>query len=569
MIKLRPYQQKTLDLVHDCDADSVLVVQPTGTGKTIEFVYDAIHNYKRTLILTWSVELIEQVKEACALIDPSVSVGVFLGQEKDLDSQITVASVQTLKSYHNIAMIDRDYELVVVDEAHHISMTLKRILYAFGLCDLNTAGHQNVMYLEPDFSVRRKLTGWTATPERTDGESLRKIFRDRVDTPPIEWFIEKESLCDLKFISVDTGIDMSDVRSYAGDLSEKEIAEKFIESGYMKELARVVDKYLSKCEHILLYVPTADTAVLAAKLINLSGISADYVIGRERDRREIVIDNFKRGKIRVLVNCLVLKEGFDAPCTDGIILCRPTKSQLLLRQIIGRGTRTAENKTICTVVDLVVNRRQSDIVSASGIFDSTPLSKAPEQENLSVREKILYQKQFSAGLSHLSYVLGEIHLKKSLEAEKKRQRRVKKDNAKEVFFVKDVPDSVSLLLDTRILRSVGLDAKSFSDDFASENAKLKRGKPFKSWSENKTPHPYQIEYLKEHTGYPEEDLSLMSPMDAQSFINVLERHKRPTSDGRRRLLMSVYKIPANKIPEKDIDASRLIRRLNISRFTQS
>ena len=213
---------------------------------------------------------------------------------------------------------------------------------------------------------------------------MGKIFSERLDTPPLEWFIEEGYLCDLKFISIDTGVDMSDVKSYAGDLSESEMARRFIESGYIDELSRVINEYLPDKKHILLYVPDVETAKLAAKLIKKSGMSCDYVVGSERDRRFDVINRFKNGDIRVLVNCLVLKEGFDAPCTDAIILCRPSKSKLLLRQIIGRGTRPFDGKTICTIVDLVVKRREQDIVSASGIFDDLELSKI-EQQTMTIR----------------------------------------------------------------------------------------------------------------------------------------------------------------------------------------
>ncbi len=559
-ITLRDYQLDIDRAIDECESNRILAVKPTGTGKTMLGANYAISRGHKTLVLVHSDEQIDQWVDAAKAIEPFVSIGKFIGKERDFDSQIIIATVQTLKNINNLVMIDRDFSLIIFDEAHHaITETSKRILYAFGLCDLETAGYNNALFIEPHIMERRKLIGLTATPDRTDEESLGRIFQDRVDAPSLEWFIEHEHLCDLKFVSIDTGIDMSDVRSYMGDLSEKQMANKLVESGYINELSRVINEYLPDKKSILLYVPDVATAKMAADLINKAGISADYVIGAERNRRKDVIQRFKNRQIRVLVNCLVLKEGFDAPCTDAIILCRPSKSKLLLRQIIGRGTRPYTDKELCTIVDLVVKRRQADIVSASGIFDDLELSPS-EQENMTILEKIEHQKLSFAVKTRLAEVIHEIRLKKELEEENKRKNREKVEL--EALIVGDIPDNVSLLLDTRLMRTLGLDAKSFSEEFTREQETLTRGKPLKSWDEKESLHEYQLNYLKNHTEYNEEDLGLLDPMEAQSLINIMKRQTKNTSIGRRRILKNIYKLPEDSIPDRDIDARRLIKSLS-------
>ena len=561
-IKLRKYQEEVDSAIDECESNLILVVQPTGTGKTISFSYYALSRGLRTLVLTWSEELIEQTIDAFNMIDPSVSVGRFIGNNKDLDSQIVVASVQTLKNINNLMLIDRDFKLIIVDEAHHISPSLKRILYAFGMCDLNIAGHQNVLFVEPDHKIDRKLIGYTATPDRTDELELGTVFQERIDGPGLEWFIEQGHLCDLKFISIETGIDMSDVRSYAGDLSEKQMAQKLIDSGYISELSKVINQYLPNKKSILIYVPTADTARMAAMLINQSGIPCDYVIGAEKNRRTEVINKFKNRDIRVLVNCLVLKEGFDAPCVDAIILCRPTKSKLLLRQFIGRGTRPYPGEELCTIADLVVQRRQQDVISASGIFEDLELSPS-EQQRMTVKEKIEKQKLFSGGLTMLANVLEEIKLQKELEEDEEKKR--KKEKTEQDFMFEDIPDNISLILDTRILRETGLDAKSFTTQFNMEITMLERGKPFESWKNKESPHEYQMEYLTENTNYAPSDISMLSPMEAQGLINIMKRQNKEITFNRRKILERVYNIPSDKIPHRDVDARRMIKSLSKGR----
>ena len=556
-IKLRPYQVEVDRAIEACDSNRVLVVQPTGTGKTIAFTYHAISRGFRTLILNWNEELIDQCVDACRLIDPSITVGRFIGNNRDLDSQIIIASVQTLKNINNLMLVDRDFRLIVCDEAHHISPSLKRILYAFGLCDLDTAGHKNVQLIDPHFMDGRRLIGVTATPERTDGEPLRKIFHDRIDTPPLEWFIEEGFLSDLKFVSIDTGIDMSDVRSYAGDLDEKQMAQKLIDSGYINELSRIINEYLPEKKSILLYVPDVQTAKMASTLISNAGIPADYVIGAEKGRREMVINSFKRREIRVLVNCLVLKEGFDSKEVDAIILCRPTKSKLLLRQIIGRGTRPCPEKSECTIVDLVVKRRESDIIRASGIFDDLELSPS-EEESMTIREKIAIQKQLADGRQLLARVVDEMRLKKELESDD--NSKEKGEKIEENLINENVPDSVSMLMDTRLLRETGLDAKSFAVAYNMEKSR------FTMQGDSDTPYPYQIDFLTKNTNYDEKDLEMLKPEEAQSMINIIKRQTKPTTQGQRSLLLRVYKVPEDRIPKKDIDARQLIKSLSNRRI---
>ena len=558
-IQLRPYQLDVVNALNDC-GDNVVVVQPTGTGKTVEFAYYCIKNRGRTLILVNSEELIHQAIDTFKKIDPNVSIGRFIGKERDLDSQIIIASVQTLKNINNLMLIDRNFTNIIYDEAHHAtSRTSTRILYAFGMCELDTAGHENVMFIEPDFNKNRKLIGFTATPERSDEIPIGNIFTERIDTPNLEWFIEEGYLCDLKFISIDTGIDMSDVRSYMGDLSESQMAKKLIESGYINELSRVINEYFYDCKSILLYVPNVATARMASQLINEAGIPSDYVVGSERDRRNHVIDRFKSGDIRVLANCLVLKEGFDAPNTDAIILCRPTKSKLLLKQIIGRGTRNSPNKVICKIGDLGVRRRQNDIITASGVFDDLELSPL-EQKTMTIKDKIKVQKQKSGLIAQFVKILDDIRILKGVEEIENKKKRTSQEQDYDYEYMQD---SVNLLLDTRILRAMGLDAISFHDEFTREKEKLEVAKPFENGDKL---YDYQLEYLKKETGYTDDDLSMLKPVEAQSFMNIIKRQIKPTSQGTIKILENVYKVPTHNIPDRDVDARRIVKQLSQARL---
>jgi type I site-specific restriction endonuclease len=73
------------------------------------------------------------------------------------------------------------------------------------------------------------------------------------------------------------------------------------------------------------------------------------------DKREWILEQFHLGHIKVLVNCELLTEGFDAPRVGCVILARPTLSRSLFLQMIGRGTRLHEGKKECVILDITDN----------------------------------------------------------------------------------------------------------------------------------------------------------------------------------------------------------------------
>ena len=538
-ITLYDFQKDVIQALEQCESNRKLLTQPTGTGKTVVFVSYAILTGKRTLIVVHNDELIEQTIRTVKMISPHTSVGKFVGPHRDWDAHILVASLQSIKNPHNLVVLDDDFELIIYDETHHAtSETSKRVLFRYGLCDLDTAGYENVKLFQPHFSKRRELIGVTATPERTDGTPLGTIFHDRVDAPNLEWFISNGYLCDLKFVSIDTGVDLSDVRTYMGDLSDADIAKELEESGYINELARVINEYCQDRKSIIVYLPNVKTTKLAAQMINESGIPSDYVIGAERKRRKEVIQKFKSGEIRVLVNCLVLKEGFDAPNADAILICRPTKSPLLLIQMIGRLTRNSPEtgKTIGIVYDLVFRRRQEDIISASDIFGDMNLPES-ERENLSIKERVQRQAERMEEMQRVVFALDRTRHSRELiedKLQREEESRIKKERYEKYIEPLDIPDSVQLLVDTRILGNLDMSYKEFSLEFRNETQILRMMQKGDSWVDEPALDP-QLERLEGLTGHNSEDLSIMSWIEAQALIKLF-RTNEPITDRQEKYL---------------------------------
>ena len=99
------------------------------------------------------------------------------------------------------------------------------------------------------------------------------------------------------------------------------------------------------------------------------GIDARGILGTTAScQRSQLIQDFKAGVYPVLINCgnyplfkcaAILTEGTDIPPVDCILLARPTRSAVLLQQMLGRGLRLSEGKEYCLVLDFedCINQR--------------------------------------------------------------------------------------------------------------------------------------------------------------------------------------------------------------------
>ena len=144
--------------------------------------------------------------------------------------------------------------------------------------------------------------------------------------------------------------DLSGVRTEAGDYDEGDL------SGVMNDaplVADVVDTWRRRAENQLTFcfcVDRAHAKHLQAKFTE-AGISTGYIDAYTPiSERSEIKRKFHNGDIRVVCNVGTLTTGidWDVRC---IVLARPTKSEMLFVQMIGRGLRTAEGKEDCPILD--------------------------------------------------------------------------------------------------------------------------------------------------------------------------------------------------------------------------
>ncbi len=369
--RLRPYQRECLQAIKTNLADGIsrqLVVAATGTGKTaiLSNLPEAL-GIGRMLVLAHRDELLGQASEKLRHWNPRLKIEIEAGGKKSsADADVVVASVATLgrTGSKRLERFPRDWPgAVVVDEAHHAtSATYRNIFDHFGL-------------LRPE--NRKLLVGMTATPFRADGEDLSRIFERVSFEYGIRQAIEDGWLSDVRGIRLRTHTRLDRVKQRAGDFAADELSAA---TNTLERNALVVKGWLE-------YARLRPTIVFGVDILHAKslanefrhhGVKAEAIWGDDPERAD-KLGRFHSRQTQVITNCALLTEGFDVPHASCIVMARPTRSQGLYMQCIGRGTRLDEGKADTLVIDVC------DVTSRFSLANVATAMGLPEKLDLKGR----------------------------------------------------------------------------------------------------------------------------------------------------------------------------------------
>jgi superfamily II DNA or RNA helicase len=346
-MNLRPYQAIALEGVAKSwrQFDRVLGVAPTGSGKTILFanVIETRLTAGPCLVLPHRDELLQQARDkmraACGLESELEKADSYA----DLGAKVVVGSVQTL-SRRVERFPENHFKTVIVDEAHRT------------LADsyLKVLGHFD----------EAKVLGLTATPDRGDKRTLASFYEDVAFEIGLIPLILEGYLSRIRVQTVPLKIDLSDAKTRGGDYAEEDIG-----NALDPLLERIADELTVHApdRKTLVFAPLVRTSERFAEILRAKGFVAEMVCGESRDRREI-LQRFKTGKTRVLVNAMLLTEGYDEPSIDCILVLRPTKIRSLFAQMVGRGTRTFAGKDDLLILDFLWLTNRHDLVKPANLI---------------------------------------------------------------------------------------------------------------------------------------------------------------------------------------------------------
>jgi len=196
-----------------------------------------------------------------------------------------------------------------------------------------------------DYFASAKVLGVTATPNRGDKVKLREVFEDVAFDLPILDAIEGGWLVPIQQRIIETTIDFSALRKSKGDFSKKDLEEVMTSIEALHEIAEPTVEAVGERQAIVFCVTVLHAHLLAEAIreqITAHGQTprVEVVTGNTPDdERRDIFAGFRAGVVQYLVNVEVATEGTDLPTASVIVMARPTLSEALYKQMLGRGTR--------------------------------------------------------------------------------------------------------------------------------------------------------------------------------------------------------------------------------------
>ena len=366
-MKLREWQEKAFPKWWAKKQGIVKVV--TGGGKTF-FAIFCLKKYlekdptKKILIIVPSIALLDQWYESLSQSFSDNDIGLNGGGEQTSSStKICISTIDSLKNIINDINIKETF--LIVDECHKIGTEKRGDMLA---------------------GKWHATLGLSATPERDYDDNfyiiIKKILGDIIFDYDYIDAREDEVIVNFKLLY-----------GYAALLPEEEQKYKKFTKSIQRRAATIggnnmddyplkmlifnrarliknsknripygvelIQKY--KRDSWIVFTENKKQAKDFNKIINTKGFkSGIYNTDLKDDERQENLDNFKAGKLNVLVSCTALDEGFDMPEADGAMILSASSSKRQRIQRMGRVLRITANKENALIVTVYSSKTEYD-----------------------------------------------------------------------------------------------------------------------------------------------------------------------------------------------------------------
>lgn len=336
-VTLRNYQLEAIEAVISAANSGIprqLISLPTGSGKTIIMSALAKEINKRTLILAHRQELITQTADKLKLVWPDIGIGICQGDRNEIHHPVVIGSVQSCSRPKRLELLrEQNFGLLMIDEAHHsVAETYQSIINTLGFGE----------------GTNKLLVGVSATCGR---EGLGSIFDSITFSRSISTMIGSGYLSPVVGRKILTNFKLEKIRTQNGDFAIGDLAEavntaernqfvvdKFLEyASWRKSIAFCCD--VQHCKDL--------AATFQARGVDCCAVWGDMPLGD----RERALGDLKHNRVQIVTSCGILTEGYDEASISCVVMARPTKSQSLYIQCVGRGLRTYPSKENCLVLD--------------------------------------------------------------------------------------------------------------------------------------------------------------------------------------------------------------------------
>jgi DNA repair protein RadD len=327
--ELHPHQEQAIKLLRASLGSGhrrPLLQAPTGYGKTLVAAYiteQALAKGRRVLMVVPRMTLVDQTVELFAA-EGVDAIGVMQGDHPmtDCSQPLQIASVQTL-----IRRAKPPADLVIVDECHE-------------------QYHRLTTWLASPEMANVPVIGLSATPW---SRGLSRIYDDLIVGARTGELIAAGFLAGYR-IFAPAHPDLTAVGTVKDDYHRGQLAKVMSKPALVADVVTTWRRLGENRTTLVFAVDRAHARLLEAQF-ECAGIATAYIDAfTKTPERKAIFAKFHDGAVRVIVSIGTLTMGVDLDVRC-IVLARPTKSEMLFVQMIGRGLRVAEGKDHCLILD--------------------------------------------------------------------------------------------------------------------------------------------------------------------------------------------------------------------------
>lgn len=321
-----------------------LLISATGTGKTYASAFAVRRiNPKRTLFLAHREQVLKQsMKSYRRVLGNTKTYGLLSGNSHEKDTDLVFATMQTMSRDHILNSFNpTDFDVIIIDEVHRAG----------------AESYQKIInYFEPSLYF-----GMTASPDRTDGYDIYKLFDNNIVYEiRLQRALEEDLLCPFHYFGI---TDLAYENSVDPDFADFNC---LVSDSRIDHILKQANYYGFSGDRVkgLVFCSTNRECQELSRLFNLRGYSTLALSGantqeeRERAIERLIAnpgDGAYENKLDYIFTVDIFNEGIDIPDVNQVIMLRPTESPIIFVQQLGRGLRKAPNKEYVVILDFIGN----------------------------------------------------------------------------------------------------------------------------------------------------------------------------------------------------------------------
>nr|WP_315024349.1 DEAD/DEAH box helicase [uncultured Aminipila sp.] len=339
--------------------DKALLISATGTGKTYLSAFD-VRNFKpkKMLFLVHREQILKQAEESFKdVLGEQIKAGFLSGNIKDTNADYLFATTNMMaKTEIREQFAPNYFDYIVIDEIHKAG----------------AKSYQNIIeYFSPKF-----LLGMTATPERTDGFDIYKLFDHNIAYEiRLQQAMEADLLCPFHYFGI---TELSVNGEVIDDGEFEKVFPYLISKERVKNIIEKINYYGYSGTRVkgLMFCRDVREAKALSDVFNERGFRTVALSGNDsQESRENAIERLEKKSgsdcLDYIFTVDIFNEGVDIPQVNQVVMLRPTQSSIIFVQQLGRGLRKSDEKEYVVVIDFIGNYTKNFLIPIALSGDRT------------------------------------------------------------------------------------------------------------------------------------------------------------------------------------------------------